>query len=294
MAVRKGFTLIELLVVIAIIAILAAMLMPALERAREAAESKACVAGMRNMALAVMMYCNDNNEILPNNYYQYPPFNDFWSTGRTSDSRTGNSADGPLPGIASHMGWWCNQIYQYAPVRDLFVCKAARETFQQFREPSKGPVGGPLVSGKADGFGVVCYYQIYCVNGSPHSPPGKRVSSVPRAGQTFFIGHLTPARYTLTPGMLVTSEWYQHAGCHERSSGMARSNKWNMNLPVGKSGFTFDDGHVEMLDYWTVRCGTDAENYFCVVNKSCCPSCACTVWDWGADAVLCSDCVCNQ
>ena len=55
--------------------------------------------------------------------------------------------------------------------------------------------------------------------------------------------------------------------------------------------FSFDDAHVEFLSYWTVRNGTSPEKYFCVNNKGCCPNCACTTWDWGADAVLCSDCV---
>ncbi|MFP4028871.1 MAG: prepilin-type N-terminal cleavage/methylation domain-containing protein [Candidatus Brocadiia bacterium] len=60
-----GFTLIELLVVIAIIAILAAMLMPALERAREAARTVACKAPMKNIGLAFVMYQNDNNGMMP-------------------------------------------------------------------------------------------------------------------------------------------------------------------------------------------------------------------------------------
>jgi len=289
---RDGFTLVELLVVISIIAVLAALLMPALERAREAAQEKSCMARMRQLGLAVVLYCNDNNDILPNNYYQYPPFNDFWSTGRSSDSRTGNTSDGALPGLSSHMGWWCNQVYPYVRVADLFICDAEREVLKASREPTKGPVGGPLDgSGKADGFGVVCYYQIYMLGGSPH-PPGTRITEILYAGQTFFIGHLTPARYTITPGMMVVSEWFMHAGCHSRESGTAYSNKWSTELPVGRSGFTFDDGHVEFLDYWTVRCGTDEKNYFRVNNKGCCPNCPCTTWDWGADPTLCSDCVC--
>ena len=67
MLVKKsvGFTLIELLVVIAIIAILAAMLMPALERARDEARKAACLSNIRNMYLGFNMYAQDWDGDLP-------------------------------------------------------------------------------------------------------------------------------------------------------------------------------------------------------------------------------------
>ena len=113
MNMKKDFTLIELLVVIAIIAILAAMLLPALGKARDKAQAISCVNQMKQFGTAANMYVSDNKQIMPTWYGDHAM---SWVRYAYEESGVLGTLSGSSNGAMN------GTLYQYIGDKNVYIC----------------------------------------------------------------------------------------------------------------------------------------------------------------------------
>jgi len=233
-AANAGFTLIELLVVIAIIAILAAMLLPALAKAKERAKAITCVSNNKQIALGFTMYASDNAERLPPlNTGTWPAFTpDWWfriiDNGKYLTSSTTS-----------------NNVWRCSAVRDADI-DAGVVAF--FKNPCEGY--GPL-EGNTLADGIIRYGK----NPNWSDLGSLKLTQLKRPSQLWLVGDVGYPRGVPTVDKLPGGYFTEITTKQPTQAGgwTFAPFKQPAARHSGRAVFSFFDGHVESWKWTDLR-----------------------------------------
>jgi prepilin-type N-terminal cleavage/methylation domain-containing protein/prepilin-type processing-associated H-X9-DG protein len=226
---HRAFTLIELLVVIAIIAILASMLLPALNKAKAKGQAASCLSNAKQLQLCWFLYAHDNNDVI------------VWNA--ISDSHSWIDGTGPnlaydLPGATNLATIRNGLLFQYNTQLKIYVCPAQTRVEVMSRNatlplpPARSfSISGQMNGGTWEGNRI----KPVILQGNPASAlPYSKITQINRPPPVSAFVFMDESEYTIDDGyfaVLVNVDTWQNYPAYRHG---------------GSASMSFADGHGEV------------------------------------------------